>query len=116
MDTPRFTLDTLGDLDEGFARILIDKAIAGVIDDIGDRPGIDTARRVTVVLELTPNINDAGGLKGVNAAVKVGTKVPGAHVTPKFLPTTMVGNQVHAHMPTDRPHRLFPGTRADEDN
>lgn len=108
-----FNLSTLGELDDGYARRLIDRAIAKAVDDIGDRPGVPKARRVTVHIDLVPNTADSGHLTGVLATVHVPpVKVPGQKVEHQYLPTSAVGDHTRAYLPGDAPTKLFPSTPA----
>lgn len=64
-------LDTLGDLDSGAARQVIDKAIAAAVADVDDRGDDEKPRKVVITLELSKT--DSGL---VAAHVEVKTSVP----------------------------------------
>lgn len=69
MITP-VTCDTLGQLDGGAARAIIDAAIRDAIRDLDDRGEDDKPRKVEIVLTLTRR-EDAGVECTVEAAARV---------------------------------------------
>lgn len=80
MDKPlTLTHLTLGDLEQGGIGYAIDKALEEAMQDCARRPGLETARTVTVTLKLKPKSSnlDEGqpGLKnvGIQASVKLTT-------------------------------------------
>lgn len=105
-----FTLDTLGDLDDGTTRLMVDQALAEALADCDNRPHLDKARRITITLHMLPVLNDNGGMKGVNAAVEVGSKFPGRRGRVEYLKTSVNGNGVEAYLPEERPQPLFPAS------
>lgn len=46
------SLDSLGDLDNGAARLMIDRALAAAVADLDDRGDDGKARKVVITLEL----------------------------------------------------------------
>jgi hypothetical protein len=103
----QFSVDTIGDLDDGTVRLLIDTALDEALTDCDARPMLPKARRVTITVELQPVINDRGGMKGVEASIKVSTKVPPRQGRGEYLPTTAKGDGVIATLPTDTAVRMF---------
>jgi len=64
------SLDTLGDLDGGAARAIVDKAIAAAVADLDDRGEDDKPRKVKITLTLERS--DSGLVIGhIEAAIAV---------------------------------------------
>lgn len=103
----QFSVDTIGDLDDGTVRLLIDKALDEALQDCDSRPMLPKARTVTITVAMAPVINDRGGLKGITTQVKVAAKVPARHGRGEYLPTTMRGDGVVATLPSDTAVRMF---------
>lgn len=103
-----FTLDTLGELDEGTVRLLVDDAIADALKDCESRPMLESARKITITLELAPVPADAGGMRGVDVGVAVKVSVPTSRARPNYLKTTVMGDGVEAFLPTEHAAPLFP--------
>lgn len=99
--------DTLGDLDAGALRLLIDAAIGEALEDCDNRPALEKARRVTVTIALTPYTSDRGGLRGVDVDTKVDLRVPASAVRPVHLPTTVHGGATRALIPNEHATPLF---------
>jgi hypothetical protein len=112
VDHTPFTLDTLGDLDDGTVRLMIDKAIAEALDDCDARPSLAKDRSVAITLTLTPVLNSMGGMKGVDAQVSVKTGLPARKGNADYLPTTVRADGVTAYLPTDRQDAMFQPERA----
>lgn len=104
----RLTIDTLGDLDEGLTRKMVDKTLHEVLADCESRPTLDKPRRVTLVIEFTPVPGQIGGLKGVEVGVAVGSKLPARTGRSEYLHTSIRGETVEAFLPEDHPQPLFP--------
>lgn len=103
----RFTLDTLGDLDDGLTRRLVDRALEEALEDCDNRPALDKPRRVTLTLEFMPILGQFGGMRGVDAQVAVAVKLPPRAGRAEFLPTSIRGGSVEAYLPDERPQALF---------
>lgn len=114
--TPLFTSDTLGDLDDGTTRLLIDAALADALEDCGDRPTLRKTRKVVIQVEMEPELNKRGAMIGVRATAQVLLRIPGQITRAEFLPTSQRGDTVEAHLPTDRAQPLFTPTTPDEEN
>lgn len=65
------TLETLGDLDGGAARLAINKAIAIAMNDVDDRGSDEKPRKVMIELKFTKLKNNT-----VDTGVTVGTNLP----------------------------------------
>lgn len=102
-----FTIDTLGDLDDGTTRLLVDQALAEALEDCNERPYLDKARKVTVTLEMRPALNERGGMKGVNADATVKLTLPARRSGADYLATNAAGGTVEAFLPSERPAPLF---------
>lgn len=111
-----FTLDTLGDLDDGVTRLMVDAALAEALGDCDNRPHLDKPRRIAVVVEVRPVLNGAGGMKGVAAEANVKLSLPGRKTRSEYLPTNVNGDTVEAFLPFDRPNPLFPAKTTEEKN
>lgn len=104
---PLFQLDTLGDLDQGTVRLLVDAAISEALADCDSRPSLESVRKVVLTLELKPRQNQIGGLKGVDANVQVQLKVPARQGGSTFLPTETRGTSTAALLPADYQEPLY---------
>lgn len=113
-----FTLDTLGDLDDGVTRLMADQALSEALADCDNRPHLDKPRRIVLTLEMRPVLNDSGGMKGVAAEATVKLSLPGRKTRAEYLPTNVNGQGVEAFLPFDRPNPLFPSNKqpAEEGN
>lgn len=107
-DKQLFTIDTLGDLDDGTTRLLVDAALGEALADCDNRPYLDKPRRVALTLELKPVLHEAGGMKGVQGDVAVKLSLPPRKTRGEYLPTNVNGDTVEAYLPFDRPNALFP--------
>ncbi|MFA5552584.1 MAG: hypothetical protein WDA03_13340 [Trueperaceae bacterium] len=107
-DKQLFTIDTLGDLDDGTTRLLVDAALSEALADCDNRPYLDKPRRVVLTLELKPVLHEAGGMKGVQGDVAVKLSLPPRKTRGEYLPTNVNGDTVEAYLPFDRPNALFP--------
>lgn len=105
-----FTLDTLGDLDDGTTRLLVDQALSDALADCDARPALDKPRRIVMTLEMQPVLNQAGGMKGVQAEMSVKLSIPASVTRGEYLPTNVNGQGVEAFLPFDRPNPLFPAS------
>lgn len=112
-----FTLDTLGDLDDGATRLIVDQALADALADCDARPALDKARRLTITIEMLPVLNQTGGMKGVTAEAKVKLAIPATSTNVEYLPTTALanGHGVEAYLPFDRPAPLFQQANTDKE-
>lgn len=109
-----FTLDTLGDLDDGTVRHLVNAAIDEAIEDCDARPMLDKTRKITVTLSVTPVIDNAGAMKGVDAEAAVKLTLPPRVANADYLATTIKGDHVIAHLPDARQDQLFGRTNPEE--
>ena len=62
-------LDTIGDLDNGAARLVVNEAIATAVADFDDRGGDKKPRKVTITLTL--ELTDIGPVISVEAKASV---------------------------------------------
>lgn len=60
MSKTLFTIDTLGDLDDGTTRLVVDQALADALSDCDNRPNLDKPRRVLITVDTTTD--DNGGI------------------------------------------------------
>jgi hypothetical protein len=71
------TISNLQDLDQGKAALAINHAIRQCVEDVQDRPGDESPRKVAINLEFTPKRDaDSDVLDLVEFQVKVATKLP----------------------------------------
>ncbi len=111
----RFDLDSLGELDDGVVRHLVNKALEEALRDCLERSNLDKARKVTVQIELLPTRDERfGTLKGVEAAVNVALRVPARTSGVEYLPTFRRpdNGKVEVYLPTDRARGLFDAEEA----
>lgn len=101
------TLDTLGDLDDGTVKRLIEKAMQEALTDCDNRPALGKARRVTIQLSLEPEQDDRGAMKGVHMDVQVKTALPARSGRTEYLKTSIIGNDVKAFLPDSYEQNLF---------
>lgn len=72
----RFSLETIGSIDNGKMALLVNKAIAQVVDDMQQRPGDKSKRSVTLVIDFTPASDQEGTLESVAVEFGCTIKVP----------------------------------------
>lgn len=111
-DPPLFTTDTLGDLDDGVTRLMIDAALADALADCDDRPTLTKPRRIVIQVELQPELNQRGAMIGVQAKAQVALRIPGQVTRSEFLPTNAKGDTIEARLPSDHARPLFVTTPA----
>lgn len=102
------TLDTLGDLDDGTIRHLVDTALHEALADCDSRPGLEKTRTVTITVAFKPVLSERGGMKGVETEVKAKTSLPARAGRSEYLPTTVTGDTVTAQLPNAYPRPMFP--------
>lgn len=105
--TPLFTSDTLGDLDDGTTRLLIDAALADALADCGDRPTLSKSRKIVIQVEMQPELDKRGAMIGVQTKAQVALRIPGQITRTEFLPTNQKGDAVEARLPSDHARPLF---------
>lgn len=101
-------LDTLGDLDDGTIRMLVDTALHEALADCDNRPGLDKVRKVVIQIEFKPVLSERGGMKGVENVVQVKTNLPARAGRQEYLPTTVRGDAVTAFLPDSYERPMFP--------
>lgn len=111
MDGPIFNLDNLGDMDRGVVRVIIDEAIGQAVADCDARPALDKTRTVEIKIVFKPSVSEGGAMVGVKATVGVAVKIPGRVTLDEFLPTSVNGETVTAHLSAERPQPLFTPTK-----
>lgn len=90
-DVKQLALESLQFLNGGDVRDDFDQALADLIADCINRPGIDEARELTLKLKLSPNAGSAG-CESVDVEAHVGSKKPGyAAKTANMSPRSMRG-------------------------
>lgn len=108
MAQTNLTLDTLGDLDDGTIRHLVDTALHEALADCESRPGLEKVRGVTITVALKPVLSERGGLKGVHTEVRAKTSLPSRVGRMEYLPTSVTGDTVTAQLPNAYPRPMFP--------
>lgn len=96
------TLDTIGDLDDGVVRGLVNAALEECLDDLDNRPALDKPRKLTIQLSLEPVLDKRGGLKGISAYAEVSKKIPPRTANADYCPTNVRSGKLEAHLPDDR--------------
>ncbi len=102
-----FTIDTLGDLDDGTVRLMVDRAIAEALNDCDARPALEKPRKVTITLDVVPVVASTGGMKGVGAQVTVKNSLPARSGNADYLPTTIDKDGVTAFLPESHQDGMF---------
>lgn len=74
---PALKHDTIGELEAGGIGYAIDTAIHEAMSDCARRPGLETARTVTIVLKFKPKASslDEGGRGLTSVGVQAGVKI-----------------------------------------
>lgn len=76
MSLQPFRLDTLSALDGGKAVVAFDQHTRRATQDIADRPGDKSPRKVTLTITLTPVLQADGLCNEVDAQIEVSSTVP----------------------------------------
>lgn len=71
----KFTLATIADMDGGRIRTAFEQALKRIEADCKDRPGVKAARKLELVLTMTP-VADDGDLDSVNVTFRIKDSVP----------------------------------------
>jgi len=71
-----FTYDSIGKMDDGRIRTALEMALQRCIDDCRDRPGLKTARKLTLQLSLVPVMDDQNGLDSVDMGFVIHETAP----------------------------------------
>ena len=93
---------TLHRLDDGLVGKVIDEALQKILTDCEDRPGLGKARKVTVEIELKPELDErSNALRGVDSTVVVKASIPATGTRTEFLYTSYdtSGKKVDAALP-----------------
>jgi len=75
MTLEKFTLETVANMDGGRIRTAFEQALKRIEADLKDRPGVKAARKLELVLDLTP-VADGGELDSVNVKFRIKDNVP----------------------------------------
>jgi len=76
MALEKFTLATLAEMDGGRIKEAFEQAVNRCRYDCEDRPAVDGARKVTLVVTMEPLANDAGDLGSVDVSFDLQEKLP----------------------------------------
>lgn len=60
MARKQFTIQEVAELDDGRIALMINKNLRIATEDCSNRPGVKKARKVAVVFEITPVIDESG--------------------------------------------------------
>lgn len=69
-------LDNLKELDGGRLRAAFDAELKKVLEDLQDRPGMKQPRKVTMTLDIKPEVDEQGELYNVVVQFHVTHKIP----------------------------------------
>lgn len=72
----RFALETIKDLDGGKISAAFEAELKRVVDDLADRPGDKSVRRIQLEVAFTPDASESGVCDGSRVEFKVKTSVP----------------------------------------
>ena len=71
------TFENIGEVDAGRIKLAVEQHLKKIVTDCIDRPGNDTARTLTLQLNIVPQIDpDTNNCDDVNIEFEVGSKVP----------------------------------------
>lgn len=76
MQILQLTLGSLQELDDGRVVKAFEHELKRAVQDCQDRPGDKNAREVTMVLKLTPIVDEAGMCEETNGEFHIKSKVP----------------------------------------
>jgi hypothetical protein len=76
MALEKFTLATLAEMDSGRIRVAFEQALKRLEDDLKDRPAVESARKITLLVSLVPVVGDEGDLDSVDVDFKITDSVP----------------------------------------
>lgn len=107
MPKTAFTIDNLGDLDDGTVRLMVDRAIGEALNDCDARPALEKPRKVTIVLDVVPVLASTGGMKGVATQVTVKNSLPARSGNADYLTTTVKEGEITAFLPDTQQDPLF---------
>jgi hypothetical protein len=108
------SLATLGQLDDGTVGAVVDAAIADILKDCDDRPGLKKARRVTLEVSFEPVVDERSFvLKGVDVSAQVKLSVPAQTMREQYLQTSLdtAVNRLEAHLPDAHQDSMFTETK-----
>lgn len=105
--TQALSIDTLGDLDDGTLRHLVNTALQEALNDCDNRAMLQNARRVTITLGFQPVVDDHGAMKGVETTAKVNTVMPPRAGRRDYLRANIHGDNVRAYLPDARQDSMF---------
>lgn len=90
MPLQTLSCDTLGDLHNGFARAIIDAALASAVRDVKDRGAQDEKKRKVVITVLIESI----GGDGYAASVEATAKLPSYKIPPTVALEGQTGDTI----------------------
>jgi hypothetical protein len=76
MGLQKFDMETLTELDGGRIRTAFEQAMKRLEHDCKDRPNVKAARKLELVITMTPLPDDAGDLDSVDVKFRVKDSVP----------------------------------------
>jgi hypothetical protein len=76
MAIERLSFEALTDLDGGRVCEAFDQAVARLEADLHDRPGVKSARQVTLTISMTPVMDENGSLEGCDTSFEVKDRIP----------------------------------------
>lgn len=90
MNKNKLSLETLGQLDDGTVSAVVDAAIADMLKDCDDRPGLTKARKLTLEVSFLPVVDERSFVfKGVDISTTVKASVPAQTIREQYLQTTL---------------------------
>lgn len=72
----KFSFETLAELDSGKIDLAIKRELRRIADDLNDRPGDRSARKLTVEVTFRPATEESGVCETTDVSFKVVSKVP----------------------------------------
>lgn len=104
----KLSIDSLGDLDDGIVREIVNAAIAECLEDCDNRAMLNKTRKVTMTVHFDPVVGKHGELKGIHTAVEVKHAIPPRAANVDYCATTIRGSDVEAYLPDSRQDTMFP--------
>jgi len=99
------SLETLPLFDYGKAGAAVELALATVVRDCVDRPGVKAARCVSLVISVTPVLLQDGDVVDANVSFKVSPKTPPYETPARPVAVTKKGQLYFEELSPDNPRQ-----------
>jgi len=109
------SLETLHNFDYGKASAAVSVALKRAVDDIRDRPGEKTPRKVNLMMLLTPQIQQDGDVTDANVGFEISCNIPKWKTTAKPAGVTQAGGLFFQPSAPDNPDQMTIDDVIDDD-